>query len=236
LQGEANTISTERIAETMPARSGTGAVFASDNVPVDGPLVYRDGRRKLVHLLPGCIPFIMWFVYHEDPLPLWNLGVVAGVVALLTVIGVCYPRNVRRGHSEIWVRTCLTYAVPPTVVLLAFPANAEYAAVVLAVLAFGDPAAAAAGRAWGRRKLPWNSEKTVVGLVSFVLVASVMGSVAYWGEARNPRVPFATAVVCGTTAALLGGLVESLASRVDDNLRISIAATVGVVTPSLLLV
>ncbi len=209
--------------------------YSSDE-PVNVPMVYHDGRRKLVHMLPGFIPFIMWFVYHEDPLPLWNLGVVAGVVALLTIIGVCYPRNVRRGHSENWLRTCLTYAVPPTIVLCVFPANAEYAAVVLVVLAFGDPAAATAGRAWGRSKLPWNAEKTVVGLVSFVLVAGVMGSVAYWGEARDPHVSFGTAVACGTTAALLGGLAESLASRVDDNLRISIAATVGVVTASRLLI
>ena len=41
-------------------------------------------RRKLAHVLPGTIPFVMLAVNHEDPLPLWNLGVVIAAASLLT--------------------------------------------------------------------------------------------------------------------------------------------------------
>ncbi|NLX13509.1 MAG: phosphatidate cytidylyltransferase [Phycisphaerales bacterium] len=220
-------------AENGPRAGRAGEQAKATTAPE--PFIYSNTRRKIIHLLPGAIPFIMWFVYHEDPLPLWNLGVVVAVVGLLTAFGVWYPRYVRRGRGENWTLTCVTYAVPPTVVLCLFPAQAEFAAVVLTVLAFGDTAAAMAGKAWGKRRLPWNPRKTVVGLVSFVVVASGMASLAYWGEARNPSVPFSIAMVCGTSAALLGGLAESFPSRLDDNLRISIAAAVGVIVSGFLL-
>ncbi len=228
-------------ATTLLDRSGrsprTGrAAGPPEAVSITQPFIYSDVRRKILHLLPGGIPFVMWFVYHEDPLPLWNLGVVVAVVGLLTAFGVWYPRHLRRQRSESWMLTCVTYAVPPTVVLCLFPARAEFAAVVLTVLAFGDTAAATAGKIWGRRPLPWNPRKTFVGLVSFMVVASVMAGLAYWGEARNPRVPFSIAIVCGTSAAVLGGLAESFPSRLDDNLRICIAAAVGVIVSSFLLV
>lgn len=203
---------------------------------INQPFIYSDVRRKILHLLPGAIPFVMWFVYHEDPLPLWNLGVVVAVVGLLTAFGVWYPRHLRRQRSESWMLTCVTYVVPPTVVLCLFPAQAEFAAVVLTVLAFGDTAAATAGKAWGKRRLPWNPRKTFVGLVSFMVVASVMAGLAYWGEAKNPCVPFSVAMICGASAAVLGGLAESLPSRLDDNVRISIAAAAGVIVSSFLLV
>ncbi len=236
MQQSGDTITAQpRASLRISAQSAGGHHLHRDELSSDR-FIYSDTRRKIVHLLPGSIPFIMWFVYHEDPLPMWNLAVVAGVVGLLTAISIWYPRDVRRGRGENWTRTCVTYAVPPTVVLCLFPAQAEFAAVVLTVLAFGDTAAATAGRAWGKRRLPWNSEKTFVGLVSFMAVASVMASLAYWGEAKNPHVPVSVAMICGTSAAVLGGLAESLGSRLDDNVRISMAAAVGVVVPSLLLV
>ncbi len=235
MQQDVDAIPTEPLARHGPHSAGNRTPGSGCDVSAANPVSYSHARRKIVHLLPGAIPFIMWFVYHEDPLPLWNLGVVAGVVGLLTAINVWYAHRARRGRQENWTRTCVTYAVPPTVVLWLFPAQAEYAAVVLTVLAFGDTTAALAGRAWGQRRLPWNPEKTFVGLIGFVVAASVMGSLAYWGEAKNPHVPFAVATICGTSAAALGGLAESLSSRLDDNLRISIAAAVGVVTASWLL-
>ena len=48
-------------------------------------------RRKLAHMLPGLIPFVMLAVYHEDPLPLRNLAVVVGVVSVL--IWIWYRRR-----------------------------------------------------------------------------------------------------------------------------------------------
>jgi dolichol kinase len=186
-------------------------------------------------MLPGLIPFIMWFIYHEDPLPAWNLGVVVAVVAVLTLIGISYAHASRRERHENWSRTCLTYVVGPLLILILFPGNAEYAATVLTILAFGDSAAALGGRLFGKKCLGWNQDKTYMGLFCFIIFAAPLGSLAYWGEA-NPEVSLAMVMVCGTSAAVLAGLAESLRSRIDDNLRVSGGAAVGVIVSSWILV
>ncbi len=209
--------------------AGVSRAVAEPEAPVcDAELEWR---RKLVHMLPGLGPFGMWFVYHEDPLPAWNLLVAAAVVAILTLLAARQPKGVRRGSDENWRRRCLTYAVGPLLALILFPANAEYAGVVVCVLAFGDSSAALGGRWFGRRALPWNPDKTWMGLICFLFAAVPVGSLAYWGEA-HPRVGVLAAVLCGACAAVPAGLAESLCSRVDDNLRISGAALVGVVLAS----
>lgn len=182
--------------------------------------------RKLAHMTPGLIPFVMWLIPHDDPLPLWNLGVVIAVVAVLIFIAIRSLPVLRRHHRESWVRTCLTYALPPLATLLIFPARAEYAAVVLTVLAFGDSAASIAGRALGNVRLPWNPAKTWIGFAAFIFVAGPIASLAFWGEA-HPAVPWTTAAAYGIVAAVCGAVAESCPWRLDDNVRGSGGALVG---------
>jgi dolichol kinase len=183
-------------------------------------------RRKLAHMVPGAIPFVMWLIPHDDPLPLWNLAVVVSVVAILVFVAIRLLPALRRHHRESWVRTCLTYAVPPLATLLIFPARAEYASVVISILAFGDSAAAIAGRALGKVPLPWNPAKTWIGFLAFMLVAGPIASVAFWGEA-HPGVPWSTAAAYGMVAAILGAVAESCDWRLDDNIRVSLGALAG---------
>ena len=178
----------------------------------------------------------MWFVYHEDPLPLWNLAVVVAVVAVMILGAMRYWHFAKRTEGEDWRRTCLTYSIPPLLVLLLFPANAEYAAVVFTVLTFGDSAAAICGQLFGARRLPWNEGKSWVGLAAFVLAAAPVATVAFWGEARNPEVPWRVALICGIVPAVVAGLCESVKSRLDDNIRICLAAAVTVVVADRVLV
>lgn len=203
--------------------------------PHDESLLRLEARRKLTHALPGLIPFALWFIYHEDPLPAWNLAVVAAVVAVLTLAAIVIPRRVRRSASENWRRACITYAIPPVVALCLFPARVEFTSAMLCILAFGDSAAALGGRRWGRRRLPWNPRKTWIGMGCFLAAALPIGSIAYWGEAR-PSVALSTAFACGFCAAVPAAIAETLPLRIDDNLRISIAAFVGIVLSSSVLV
>ncbi len=191
--------------------------------------ITSEWRRKRIHLLPGMIPFVMLFVYHEDPLPLWNLGVVVAVVGCLIIIAGGTQKGIRKRTGENWRRTCLTYAIPPVAILFLFPAKAEYASVIVCTLAFGDSAAALAGIRYGKRKLPWNNDKTWVGLGAFLILAAPVAILAFWKEAGNPEVSLSAAAICGSSAVVLAAFAESLRSRIDDNLRVGLAAAVGVV-------
>jgi phytol kinase len=115
-----------------------------------------------------------------------------------------------------------------------FPGNAEYSCVVLSIIALGDGAAALGGRWFGKTPLPWNADKTWAGLVCFLLVSIPVSGIVYWGEAR-PGVPFADAALCGVAAAVPAAVAETLRVRMNDNLRVGVAAAVGVVVASRLI-
>jgi len=216
----------ESSAVETAARRGVAASEAAASARSSSPA--WEWRRKLTHVVPGLIPFVMWFVYHEDPLPAWNLAVASGVVALLTAMAIHGARDAQRSRDEPWARTCVTYAAVPLLTLILFPANAEFASVVLCVLAFGDAGAALGGGLMGKRRLPWNPAKTWMGMLCFVLAAAPPAIVAYWGEAR-PNVAWWTAVTCGATAVGPAAIAESVRSPIDDNVRICLAAAAGVV-------
>jgi dolichol kinase len=169
----------------------------------------------------------MLAVYHEDPLPTWNLAVVVAVVALLTGIGYRYREAIARA-GESWIATCLIYPLIPTLVLCLFPARAELASVVLVVLALGDAAAGLGGTLLAGPRLTWNPAKTVAGTLCFVAASLPAATLIYWAEA-SPTVPLSLALACGTAAALLAAAAESLPLRGSDNLRVGLAAAVGVV-------
>ncbi len=191
-----------------------------------GATTLKSGR-KLAHSLPGLIPFAMLAIYHEDPLPPWNLGVVVGAAAALT----CLPYRHRKAMSradERWALTCIVYPVAPILTLCLFPDRAEFAGVVLVVVAFGDAAAALGGRLFGKRSLPWNRRKTWVGSICFVAAAAPLAAILYLVEAR-PQVELFQAAICAICAALAGALAESLPLRSADNLRVGFAAAISVV-------
>jgi dolichol kinase len=117
--------------------------------------------------------------------------------------------------------------------LLLFPAHAELGLTVLAVLAFGDGSATLGGLLFDSRPLPWNRDKTWSGTLCFLLAAIPMASLIYWGESHNaealePGVSFATALFCGGSAAFVAAIAESLRSRINDNVRVGLAASVAV--------
>ncbi|MFQ5735081.1 MAG: hypothetical protein ACE5KM_24370, partial [Planctomycetaceae bacterium] len=85
------------------------------------------------------------------------------------------------------------------------------------------------GKLAGGPALPWNRAKTWSGSLTFIAVGLPMTSLIYWRETHNleaigPGVSFGTAVlVCGV-GVVAAAFAESLPSRVNDNLRVGLAA------------
>ena len=128
------------------------------------------------------------------------------------------------------------YAASVLLTLIAFPGDAELGLTVLAVLAFGDGSATLGGLLIGGPKLPWNRDKTFAGLLCFLVVGGAMSTVVYWGEtvmnseALPPRATILSALVCGGSATGVAAIVESVSSRINDNIRVGAAAAVTVTT------
>lgn len=196
--------------------------------------------RKTLHMLPGFLPFALVLVPHPETLDRTSLLVVAAITVALTAIYLLSHRVVRRPDEDNFLSTALSYPAVILFMLIVFPQHAEFTCVVVVVLALGDGSAYLGGKLFGKRRLPWNSDKTWAGLFSFILVAGPIAAlaywleanasaVAYWGNRAEIAVPASMALVCGVTAALCGSLAESLPMRITDNLRVGIAASAAVI-------
>ncbi len=192
-------------------------------------------RRRLLHMLPGLLPFILWFIPHPKP---WG-PILANVVIFLTaaIVGTSlfrFAAFARPGETD-GRASILGYAFPVLLALCLFRGREELGMMTLAILAFGDGSATLCGLAFGGRRLPWNRRKTLTGLVCFLLFGAPLATLVYWGEAGEGAT-FQAAMLCGGLATLTAAIAESLPSRINDNLRVGFTAVlVGAVVQTLML-
>ena len=203
-------------------------------MPATRSIPAGEACRKFLHMTPGVLPFVLAAVDHPDPLDGVSLAVVATICVVLTAVFLALTRIVRRPDEDNYLSTVLSYPACVLAVLVLFPARAEFAAVVVVVLAFGDGAASIGGRLFGKTRLPWNPEKSWAGTLAFLACAAPLASLAYWLEAR-PAVAPGVALACGIAAAAAGAVAESLPTRITDNARVGVAAALAVSVCGLLL-
>lgn len=183
-------------------------------------------RRRLWHIGPGLLPFLLWNIPHADPIsPTLRWIVVGTTVAIATAIFLKFHLIQRRGENGR-LGQIAGYAGAVLGTVLLFPRHLELGMAVLAILAFGDGMATLFGLVVGGPRLAWNRAKTWAGTASFVLIGGAAASVIYWREAQ-PAVSFATALACGMAGAFVAGIAESLPSRINDNIRVGLAAALA---------
>lgn len=188
-----------------------------------GGLSAAESRRRLLHILPGFLPFILWPIPHQDPWgPILADAVIALTVALLAIAFLRSRVFAREGESD-WNSSVLGYAVPILATLCIGRGREEIGVMTLAIVAFGDGSATLGGLMLGGRTLPWNPRKTWTGSLCFVLFGTLLATVVYWGEAR-PSVSWSAAALIAGGATLAAAFVESLPVRLNDNLRVGATA------------
>jgi dolichol kinase len=195
----------------------------------------RETKRRLLHATPGLLPFLLWAIPHDPPSSVRFLSVVTGLIVVLAVIAYFQFGRVQRSTERCRdvMGAVFGYATVVVATMLLCSQHVEVAFAALAVLAFGDGSATLGGLLMRGRRLPWNPKKTIVGTACFVLVATPMAAIVYWGEAHDvcqaagfPRVDFRMALLGSLTAAAAAALVESLPVRTNDNLRVGTTAAV----------
>jgi uncharacterized protein (TIGR00297 family) len=120
-------------------------------------------------------------------------------------------------------------AYPAMVLLLILVFSGKYlpvAAAVWAMMAFGDPAAAIAGRLVGGPALPWNREKTWVGLLANWAVAFAASLAVFLFVSRRPAAPDAAAILL--VGAAVYAFLESVRSGIDDNVVAALPTALAV--------
>ena len=193
-----------------------------------GSLSAKELKRRLWHMLPGLLPIASYIYPHKDPLSPTFQKIAAGLIVGIAGLLLWRFKNIRRTGEQAELAAVCGYSVSVLATLLLFPKHAELGMLVLCVLAFGDGMATTMGLVLQGPRLSWNREKTWAGTFAFVGFGGYLGSLAYWAESQ-PRASWLIALTCGFAAAVVAAVAESLPSRVNDNVRVGIAAAVTAV-------
>ena len=228
------------LPEPAPARPGVRVRPGAAGGGVFGKLTAAEWRRRVYHTGPALPAALLWVVPHRVPLSPTLRGILLLAVGVLAGLVWREWRHIRRaGDAGTAARApaVFGYAGGVLITLLAFPDRPECGFAVLAILAFGDGSATlfgtlCAGTRW-HRPLPWNRAKSWAGLLAFLLVGGPLAACYYRGETLNPEAARALAAwpqafAVTAPAVLAAGLWESARSRLNDNVRVALAAAAGV--------
>lgn len=110
-------------------------------------------RRRLWHMLPGLLPFVLWIIPHDAPTSMrFQLVVGIGGSLAAAVMILKFSQIRRQGEANRdSVMAVLGYAGSGLGMMLLFPGELQLATGVLAVLAFGDGSATLGGLLLGGR-------------------------------------------------------------------------------------
>lgn len=192
-------------------------------------------RRRLWHMSPGLLPFLLWIIPHPDPGSI-DFLIVLSLIAFGIGIAVYrhYARIRRNDHDQDRMGAVFGYIIPVVVLLVVCRYDAELGLTTLAILAFGDGSATLGGLLFGGPKLPWNTRKSWAGLLSFLVLGTAVATVVYWGEsnngaAENVGATWLISFLCAGGATLAAAIAESISTRLNDNVRVGLAASITLV-------
>lgn len=191
--------------------------------PAGRPLPPGEAARKGVHAAMGIFALALaWLA--------WPLAAACAAAAFLfNWQGL--PRLVGHRMASARAGACdrgvLLYPAVVLLLIVVFRERLDIVAFAWGVLALGDAGAGVAGMRWGRVKLPWNRDKSWVGLAAGTLAGWVGGSLLWlFVASRGLQRPAAVADSFSwlgfagvfLVAAVLAALVESAPLALDDNL------------------
>ncbi|MGE5194157.1 MAG: hypothetical protein ACM3U2_16800 [Deltaproteobacteria bacterium] len=195
----------------------------------------KEFRRRLWHFSPGILALAGTAVPYSEPVPTYLVTPAVLIGIGLTLAAIYWHRSIRRPGERHCLQSILGYSVSVIPLFVFFPSQVELALTVTGILAFGDGSATLVGLLAGSKKLPWNHRKSWAGAMAFVAAALPMAILIYWGISL-PRAPFETAALCVIPTVLVAAAVETVPTRINDNVFVGASAAAMIIAMHGLLV
>jgi uncharacterized protein (TIGR00297 family) len=181
-----------------------------------GPII---SMRKVVHVSMLAFAFLLPFLS-------WVQAAGAAALALCFNLFILprldldfgKPASAAKGEAAAAWTGIVAYPVSVFLLILLFGRRMEVVAAVWAIMALGDGSASVAGETMRGPAIPWNPRKRWVGFLAFIVVGSLGGFVlGKWTAPSFP--PLKMLIVCAATA-VVGAVVETLPTGLDDNISV----------------
>lgn len=190
--------------------------------------------RKIIHIGTGPLFVLCWLLFNDNPINKYLAALVPLAFTLqFIVIGTGVIKDEasvkamsRTGDKREILRGPLYYGIIFVVMTVIFWKSSPIGIVALMLMCGGDGLADIFGRQWGKRRIPWNKDKSWAGSLGMLVGGWVFSAVVIW--------VFTTAGVFSsdlgsyigpiTIIAIVGTLVESLPLKDIDNITITLSA------------
>ncbi len=180
---------------------------------------FSEDKRKILHILMGLFALLLRW------LP-WSVALLCALVALinnLTLLRWIGEKTLFREKERGRVGGIIFYPFSVFILILLFRDSLHIAAAGWAMMAFGDGIATLTGIHFGKRKLPWNKEKSWVGLLSSLISGYIaMVFLIWWVGTRYGLLNKYELFIAPAIVAISSSFVETIKIRLDDNLSIPI--------------
>jgi phytol kinase len=198
---------------------------------VSGPV-----SRKIIHIGTGPIFVLCWLLFTESAYSRYIAALIPLAITIqFALVGLGLMKDdaavqamSRNGDRKEILRGPLFYGVVFVILTIWFWKESPIGIVALMLLCGGDGLGDIIGKRYGKIKLPWSNNKSVVGSLAvfvggWVLAVFVVGvylGLRVWpGYLGDYLLPI-------TIIAFVGALVESLPFRDIDNITVPVIAVI----------
>ncbi|MEW6455272.1 MAG: DUF92 domain-containing protein [Acidobacteriota bacterium] len=183
---------------------------------------FSEDLRKIIHITMGGFALLLRWLE-------WYQAAFLALVALgfnLTILKKIGKDKIFRKEELKGIGGIIFYPLSVFILIILFRNHLHIAAAGWAMMALGDGMATLIGIHFGKKKIPWNKEKSYLGtIICFIFGFAGMSFFIWWVGARYEGVLNSYSLfIVPFLGAIFASFIESLPIRINDNLLIPISS------------
>lgn len=183
-------------------------------------MLSQEDKRQLVHLSMVSFALLLRYISRTQAILLAFCALFFNSFILFRIGKSLYREDEQKKGYSIGI---ILYPLTVLILVAFFPLH--IAAGAWAILAFGDSISNIVGRRFGRLKLPWNDQKSLVGLIAFIL-SSIPSSLFFilWTYRGYLQLCMPDLLVATIASSIISGIIETAPLKIDDNPMVGLTA------------